>query len=227
MLARLTAVFIFFAGAASAQIFDTRAEAAYVIDQRTGTVLLSKNAEEPLPPASMSKLMTLLMTFEAIQRGTLSIDEELPVSSYAASLGGSTMFLDTRDRVSVEDLIRGIIVLSGNDACVVLAEELSPDGTEAGFARMMTARARELGMEHSTFQNSTGWPAAGHRMSMKDLAIVADHLIKDFPTFYPLFAEQVFEFDGRAPSNTRNRNPILGRIPGADGLKTGHTQEAG
>ncbi|MEM9435789.1 MAG: D-alanyl-D-alanine carboxypeptidase family protein [Pseudomonadota bacterium] len=227
MLARLVLTLILIAGSAGAQTYDTNAQAAYVIDQRTGTVLLSKNAQEPLPPASMSKLMTLLMTFEAIQRGTLSIDEELPVSAYAASLGGSTMFLDTRDRVTVEDLIRGIIVLSGNDACVVLAEALSPDGTEAGFARMMTARARELGMMNSTFQNSTGWPAAGHRMSMEDLAILSNHLIQDFPTYYPLFAEQVFEFDGRAPSNTRNRNPILGRIPGADGLKTGHTQEAG
>lgn len=227
MLARLTFILCLLPLIALAQNFDTRAQAAYVIDQRTGMVLLSKNAREPLPPASMSKLMTLLMTFEAIQRGTLSIDEELPVSAYAAGLGGSTMFLDTRDRVTVEDLIRGIIVLSGNDACVVLAEALSPDGTEAGFARMMTARARELGMVNSTFQNSTGWPAAGHRMSMEDLAIVANHLITDFPTYYPLFAEREFAFDGRAPSNTRNRNPVLGLGIGADGLKTGHTQEAG
>ncbi|MEL6609145.1 MAG: D-alanyl-D-alanine carboxypeptidase family protein, partial [Pseudomonadota bacterium] len=123
--------------------------------------------------------------------------------------------------------IRGIIVLSGNDACAVLAEALSPDGTEAGFARMMTARAREMGMENSTFMNSNGWPAAGHRMSMQDLAILADRLIKDFPTFYPLFAERTFAFDGRAPGNTRNRNPLLGLGIGADGLKTGHTQEAG
>ncbi|MEL6689219.1 MAG: D-alanyl-D-alanine carboxypeptidase family protein [Pseudomonadota bacterium] len=227
MLARLILIFTLIAGQAWAQAFDTKARAAYVLDQRTGMVLLNKNGDEPLPPASMSKLMTLFMTFEAIQRGTLSIDEELPVSAHAASFGGSTMFLDTRDRVSVEDLIRGIIVLSGNDACVVLAEALSPDGTEAGFARMMTARARELGMMNSTFQNSSGWPAAGHRMSMKDLAILADHLIRDFPTYYPLFAETEFAFDGRAPSNTRNRNPLLRLDIGADGLKTGHTQAAG
>ncbi|MEO0666156.1 MAG: D-alanyl-D-alanine carboxypeptidase family protein, partial [Pseudomonadota bacterium] len=227
MLARLTLILTLLTGAAHAQSFDTRAGAAYVMDQRTGAVMLSKNADRPLPPASMSKLMTLFMTFEAIQRGTLAIDDVLPVSEHAASFGGSTMFLDTRDRVSVEDLIRGIIVLSGNDACVVLAEALSPDGTEAGFARMMTVRARELGMEHSTFQNASGWPAAGHRMSMKDLAIISNRLILDFPTYYPLFAEQEFEFDGRAPSNTRNRNPLLGLGLGADGLKTGHTQEAG
>ncbi|MEL6549051.1 MAG: D-alanyl-D-alanine carboxypeptidase family protein [Pseudomonadota bacterium] len=227
MFARLALLSALLATPLAAQTFDTRAEAAYVVDQRTGAVLLSKNAETPLPPASMSKLMTLLMTFEAIQRGTLAITDELPVSTYAANRGGSTMFLDSRDRVSVEDLIRGIIVLSGNDACIVLAEALSPDGTEAGFARMMTARARELGMENSTFMNSTGWPAAGHLMSMEDLAILANRLILDFPTFYPLFAEQEFAFDGRAPSNTRNRNPVLSLGIGADGLKTGHTQEAG
>lgn len=210
-----------------AQTFDTRAKAAFVMDQGTGAVMLAKNPDQPLPPASMSKLMTLLMTFEAIQRGTLAIDDVLPVSAHAASFGGSTMFLDTRDRVSVEDLIRGVIVLSGNDACVVLAEALSPDGTEAGFARLMTARAQELGMENSTFQNASGWPAAGHRMSMRDLAILANHLIEDFPTYYPLFAEREFVFDGRAPSNIRNRNPLLALNIGADGLKTGHTQEAG
>lgn len=137
------------------------------------------------------------------------------------------MFLDTTDRVSVEDLIRGIIVMSGNDACVVVAEALSPDGTEAGFARMMTQRARQLGMEQSTFMNASGWPQAGHRMSMRDLAILAERLIEDFPEFYPLFDEEEFAFDGRAPQNTRNRNPLLGLGIGADGLKTGHTSEAG
>ncbi|MEM1301257.1 MAG: D-alanyl-D-alanine carboxypeptidase family protein [Pseudomonadota bacterium] len=223
----LATVLICAASVAQSQTFDTRAKSAYVVDQGTGTVLLAKRADEPLPPASMSKLMTLYMTFEAIRDGRLSIDERLPVSEHAMSFGGSTMFLDTTDRVSVEDLIRGIIVLSGNDACVVLAEALSPDGTEAGFARMMTERAKQMGMTHSTFANSSGWPAAGHRMSMKDLGILADRLIKDFPTYYPLFNERQFAFDGRAPSNTRNRNPLLGLGIGADGLKTGHTQEAG
>ena len=213
--------------ALQAAAFETRASAAYVLDETTGTVLLSKNAEEPLPPASMSKLMTLFIAFEAIRDGRLRLDEKLRVSQHAMSYGGSTMFLDTTDRVSVEDLIRGIIVLSGNDACAVIAEALSPDGTEAGFARMMTKRAQEMGMMQSTFANSNGWPALGHRMSMKDLAILADRLIKDFPTYYPLFSETEFLFDGRAPSNTRNRNPLLGLGIGADGLKTGHTQEAG
>ena len=137
------------------------------------------------------------------------------------------MFLDTTDRVTVEDLLRGVIVLSGNDASVVIAEALSPDGSEAGFARYMTERGREMGMTNSTFANASGWPAAGHRMSMRDLALLAERIIVDYPTYYPLFAETEFAFDGRVPSNSRNRNPILQMGIGADGLKTGHTQEAG
>lgn len=211
----------------TATAFETSAQAAYIFDQTTGTVLLSKNAQEPLPPASMSKLMTIYMAFEAVADGRLIIDEELTVSSHAAGYGGSSMFLDTTDRVTVEDLLRGVIVLSGNDASAVLAEALSPDGSEAGFARMMTERARQMGMMNSTFANSNGWPAVGHRMSMEDLGILADRLISDFPTFYPLFAETEFAFDGRVPSNSSNRNPILSMGLGADGLKTGHTQEAG
>ena len=212
---------------AVAQDFDTRAEAAWVYDQSTDTVLLSKNADTPRPPASMSKLMTLYIAFEAVATGELTIDQMLPVSEHAMSFGGSSMFLRAGERISVEDLLRGVIVLSGNDASVVLAEALSPDGTEAGFARRATERARELGMMNSTFVNSSGWPAAGHEMSMHDLGILANRLILDFPTFYPLFAETEFLFDNRVPSNTQNRNPILGLGIGADGLKTGHTQEAG
>lgn len=213
--------------AVPAHAFDTTARAAYVVDQTTGTVLLSKEADLPLPPASMSKLMTLYVAFEALRDGRLTLDETLPVSEHAMSYGGSTMFLNTQDRVRVEDLLRGIIVLSGNDACVVIAEALSPDGTEAGFARYMTQRAQQMGMDNSNFANSNGWPAAGHMMSTHDLAVLANHLISDFPEYYPLFAEEEFEFDGRAPSNKRNRNPLLKLGIGADGLKTGHTQEAG
>ena len=221
------ALLLTFTLALPAQAFQTRAKAAFVMDVTTGTVLLSKNADEPLPPASMSKLMTLYVAFEAIRDGRLTLDERLPVSRHAMSYGGSTMFLDTTDRVSVEDLLRGIIVLSGNDACAVIAEALSPDGTEAGFARFMTQRARQMGMTNSTFTNSNGWPAAGHRMSMRDLALLSRRLIEDFPGFYPMFAEREFAFDGRAPQNVHNRNPLLGLDIGADGLKTGHTQEAG
>ncbi|MCH2068599.1 MAG: D-alanyl-D-alanine carboxypeptidase [Shimia sp.] len=210
-----------------ASAFETKARAAFVMDQSTGTVLLAKNADEALPPASMSKLMTLYMAFEAVRDGRLQMTEKLPVSQHAMNYGGSTMFLDTTDRVTVEDLLRGIIVLSGNDACAVIAETLSPDGTEAGFARLMTRRARQMGMTNSTFANSNGWPAPGHRMSMRDLALLANRLITDFPEFYPMFAEREFQFDGRAPQNTQNRNPLLRLNIGADGLKTGHTSEAG
>lgn len=224
MIGSLFAILIL---ALPASAFETRATSAFIMDQTTGTVLLAKNADQALPPASMSKLMTLYIAFEAIRDGRLTLDEKLPVSKHAMSYGGSTMFLDTTDRVRVEDLIRGIIVLSGNDACAVIAEALSPDGTEAGFARYMTQRAQRMGMTSSTFTNSNGWPQAGHRMSMRDLALLANRLITDFPNFYPLFAEREFKFDGRAPQNTRNRNPLLALGMGADGLKTGHTSEAG
>ncbi|AWZ21014.1 D-alanyl-D-alanine carboxypeptidase [Roseovarius sp. TM1035] len=210
-----------------AQAFETSAKAAYVMDVTTGTVLLDKNADTPMPPASMSKLMTLYVAFEAVRSGRLTLDERLPVSQHAMSYGGSTMFLDTTDRVRVEDLLRGIIVLSGNDACAVIAEALSPDGTEAGFARFMTQRAQQMGMTNSIFRNASGWPAEGHVMSMRDLALLARHIIEDFPEFYPMFAETEFRFDGRAPSNISNRNPLLGLGIGADGLKTGHTEQAG
>ncbi|WP_282062974.1 D-alanyl-D-alanine carboxypeptidase family protein [Roseobacter litoralis] len=225
------AAFVLVASTLSAAAFETRAGAAFVMDQTTGTVLLNKNADAPLPPASMSKLMTLYMAFEAVRRGKadggLDLNERLPVSEHAQSYGGSSMFLRSGETVSVEDLLRGIIVVSGNDACVVIAEALSPDGTEYGFARMMTQRAQQLGMNNSTFINASGWPQTGHVMSMRDLAILADRLITDFPEFYPMFAETEFPFDNRVPSNSRNRNPVLTMGIGADGLKTGHTQEAG
>lgn len=209
----------------SAQAFDTRATAAYVMDFNTGTVLMAKNADDPLPPASMSKLMTLYMAFEAIENGILDLDQKLPVSAAAQEYGGSTMFLKAGERVSVEDLIRGIIVLSGNDACVVLAEALS--GTESKFSRQMTMRAQQLGMTNSTFTNSNGWPKAGHRMSMRDLGLIAQKLIQDYPQYYPMFAQKEFLFDPNESANRLNRNPLLTLGIGADGLKTGHTQEAG
>ena len=223
----ISAAFLIICLFSPAYSFETKAKAAYLIDLTSGAVLLSKNSDLPLPPASMSKLMTLYMTFEFIKAGKLSLDEKLPVSKTAANYTGSTMFLNPTDRVTVLDLIRGIIVLSGNDACAVLAEALSPDGTEAGFAKLMTQRAKQIGLKNSTFKNSNGWPASGHLMSVRDLGILAQKLIADFPEYYPMFAEQTYKFDGRSPANTRNRNPLLGLGIGADGLKTGHTKEAG
>ncbi|WP_435594174.1 D-alanyl-D-alanine carboxypeptidase family protein [Rhodovulum tesquicola] len=222
MLAAIAALAL--AGPARAA-FETRATAAYVFDPATDTVLLSKNADESMPPASMAKLMTLNMLFEALRDGRVTLETQFSVSSRAMAIGGSTMFLNDRDRPTVEELIRGIIVQSGNDACVVVAEGLA--GTEEAFARLMTERARALGMTGSTFANSTGWPHPNQRMSMRDLGIIAERLIEEFPEYYGYFAEAEYPFDGRAPQNRFNRNPLLKLGIGADGLKTGHTREAG
>jgi D-alanyl-D-alanine carboxypeptidase (penicillin-binding protein 5/6) len=214
--------------AAPALAFDTRAQAAWVYDVKSGTVLLDKNADQPLPPASMSKLMTLNMLFEALRDGRVTMDTRFPVSTRAKSMGGSTMYLDERDTPTVEELIKGIVINSGNDACVVVAEGLS--GSEETFSRQMTERARALGMTNTVLLNSSGWPAPGHLQSMRDLGIIAKRLIVDFPEYYPYFAMTEFNYKDRAPANARNRNPLLGIGGGdwvADGLKTGHTQEAG
>lgn len=210
---------------AAAQGFDTSARAAWVYDMTTGTVLLEKNAHEALPPASMSKLMTIYMVFEALRQGRISLDTTMPVSTKARQMGGSTMFLNEQDRPTVDELIKGVIVLSGNDACVVLAEGLA--GSEEEFTRQMNARARELGLNDTRLVNASGWPAPGHVMSAADLGLLAERLIRDFPQLYANFALKTFEYDNRAPANIHNRNPILGMGLGADGLKTGHTQEAG
>lgn len=208
-----------------ARAFETRASAAWVYDVTTSTVLLEKSADVALPPASMSKLMTVNMLFEAIRDGRVSLDTRFPVSSRARAMGGSTMFLNEQDRPTVEELIKGIIVLSGNDACVVVAEGLA--GSEDAFARQMTERARALGMDNSSFANASGWPDPGQRMSMRDLGIIALRLITEFPDLYPNFALTEYPFDNRAPDNRFNRNPLLKLGIGADGLKTGHTSEAG
>lgn len=208
-----------------ARAFETAATAAWVYDMTTGTVLMDKNADQPVPPASMSKLMTINMLFEALKDGRVTMDTRFAVSSRAKAMGGSTMFLQETDRPTVNELIHGMIVNSGNDACVVVAEGLA--GTEEAFARQMTERGRALGMTASTFANSSGWPDPNHRMSMRDLGILSRRLIQDFPEYYPIFAETEFNYKDRAPANSRNRNPLLDLGVGADGLKTGHTQEAG
>ncbi|MFP4275018.1 MAG: D-alanyl-D-alanine carboxypeptidase family protein [Paracoccaceae bacterium] len=222
----IAAVAAALAFALPAAAFETRAAAAWVYDHSTGTVLLEKNAEEPQPPASMSKLMTLYMLFEALRDiESVSLDTRFPVSTRAMEKRGSSMFLTTADRPTVEDLIRGIVVQSGNDATVVVAEGLA--GSEEAFAQMMNDRARALGMTQSSFVNSSGWPDPDHKMSMRDLGLLSVRIIEDFPEFYQYFAERKFEYDGRVPSNHFNRNPLLDLNVGADGLKTGHTEEAG
>ena len=225
LLAGILAAVVPMAAPALAFPFDTNAGSAWVYDVATGTVLMEKNADQPLPPASMSKLMTIYMLFEAIHEGRVTLESRFPVSTKAREMKGSTMFLNERDRPTVEELIEGIIVLSGNDACVVVAEGLA--GTEAAFAREMTARAKALGLTQTNLVNASGWPAAGHHMSAHDLGKLAQHLVEDFPELYKYFAVREFEFDNRAPANTLNRNPLLALGIGADGLKTGHTEEAG
>lgn len=201
---------------------ETRATAALVVDQGTGTVLFSKDPDRPIPPASMSKLMTLNMLFEALKNGRVTLDTEFLVSQKAHEMGGSKMFVSAGNRVKISDLLRGIIVQSGNDACVVVAENLA--GTEDEFARMMTLRAAQLGMINSNFANSTGWPDPEQRMSARDLVFLADRIINEFPEYYSIFGETSFTWAG---ITQENRNPLLSLGIGADGLKTGHTSEAG
>jgi serine-type D-Ala-D-Ala carboxypeptidase (penicillin-binding protein 5/6) len=228
MLKRLLIATLLILSTAAAHAFDTRATAAWVYDVTSGTVLMDKNADQPLPPASMSKLMTLNMLFEALRDGRVTMETTFPVSARAHAMGGSTMFLSELDTPTVQELIQGIIINSGNDACVVVAEGLS--GSEDSFAAQMTERGQALGMTSSIFKNASGWPAPGHVMSMRDLGIVAKRLIVDFPEYYHYFGQIEFNYKDRAPANSQNRNPLL-RISGgdwvADGLKTGHTSEAG
>lgn len=216
---------IAYAGGAFA--FDTAAKQAILIDNTTKTVLLDKKADIPMPTASMSKLMTAYMVFDALQAGRLNLDDEFIVSENAwriggAKSGGSTMFLNPKQSVKVRDLLRGIIVQSGNDACIVVAENMA--GSEEAFAKQMNLKAKEIGLKNSNFENATGLPAPNHKMSPKDLALLANEIINRFPQYYSIYSETEFKFNGIKQGN---RNPLLGVIDGADGLKTGHTEEAG
>ena len=212
---------------ATAEVIDTKAREAILIDPSTGTVILNKNADEQMPPASMSKLMTAYLLFESINDGRVSLDDKFRVSENAwrkggAASGSSTMFLPPKSEVRVEDLIRGIIVQSGNDACIVVAESLA--GSEEAFARRMTDKAQELGMTGSNFMNATGWPHSEHRTTARDLATLSTRIIQDFPELFSFYSERVFTYNGIRQSN---RNPLIYGYAGADGMKTGHTSEAG
>ena len=210
-----------------AQNMSTPARQAVLLDTSTNSILFEKDADTPFPPASMSKLMTVYLAFEAIKNGELALDDEVVVSDEAWrqwNNQGSTMFLRARDVVTVADLLRGIIVLSGNDACVVLAEHMA--GSHETFVDWLNAKAVELGMDGSVFKNANGWPAEGQVMTARDLATLSYRLSVDFPDLYPMFAEREFLYKNFT-SNRFNRNPLLGRFPGADGLKTGHTEESG
>lgn len=207
--------------------FETQSPHVIIIDHETGLVLFEKDAREPVAPASMTKIMTADMVFERLRNGSLTLETEFTVSEEAwrrggAKSGSSTMFLDLGSKVSVENLLRGVIIQSGNDACIVLAEGIA--GSETAFADMMTARAREIGLSSATFRNATGWPHPEHVISTYDLGQLARRSIEEYPEFYPLYSERSFEWNNIKQGN---RNPLLGRFTGADGLKTGHTEVSG
>lgn len=202
--------------------FETAAREAILVDMTTGRILYEKNADQRMPTASMSKLMTMYMVFEAIRQGRLTLEDRLTVSETAWRKGGSKMFVEVGDEVAVEDLIRGVIIQSGNDATIVLAEALG--GTEEAFAAAMTARAQDLGLSRSNFANASGWPNPDHYSTARDLALLAQLIIENFPEFYAIYSETEFTYNGIRQGN---RNPLLYRDIGVDGLKTGHTSEAG
>lgn len=200
----------------------TPAREAIVLDYDTGTVLFERNADQRMPTSSMSKTMTMYLIFEALKDGKLTLDQTLPVSEKAWRMQGSKMFVPLGGQVSVQDLIRGVIIQSGNDATIVLAEGLA--GDEGRFAEMMNAKAAALGMKDSHFANASGWPDPDHYSTARDLATLGTRIVRDFPDFYKWYSETEFKYN-----NIRqyNRNPLLKHGIGADGIKTGHAEEAG
>ncbi|MBX3495692.1 MAG: D-alanyl-D-alanine carboxypeptidase [Parvibaculum sp.] len=217
----------FAAPRAAQAAFDTSAKFAVLMDYETGEVLWGKNENETMYPASMSKLMTLDVLFGAIREGSVSLEDEFIVSEYAwrtggAASGSSTMFAELNSSVPVSALLKSIVIQSGNDACIVVAEALS--GSEEAFAIRMTERGKEIGLKNSVFKNSTGWPHEEHVTTAHDLALLARHIIMEFPEFYPIFKERDFTWNGIRQGN---RNPGLYLDPSVDGLKTGHTEAAG
>lgn len=205
-----------------AHALETQAEYAIVIDGETGTVLFEKNADQLMAPASMTKIMTADLVFERLMDGRLSLDDTVPISEDAWRKGGSKMFVRVGTRVSVEDLLRGIIIQSGNDASIAMAEAIS--GSEEAFGRLMTERARDIGMNDTVFKNATGWPHPEHLTTARDLATLALHTISNYPDYYHFYGETSFTYN---EIKQANRNPLLYKDLGADGLKTGHTEESG
>lgn len=207
--------------------FQTKAPHAVIMDFESGEILFEKNARQPMAPASMTKIMTADMVFEALRNGSVTPDTEFQVSEEAWRRGGvksgsSTMFLKVKSSVRVEDLLRGVIIQSGNDACITLAEGLA--GSETAFADQMTARAQELGLKSASFRNATGWPHPEHKISALDLAQLGRHSIKTYPEFYSIYGEKSYTWNNITQGN---RNPLLGKFTGADGMKTGSTEASG
>ncbi len=210
----------------AAQI-DSSAEFAYITDFASGKVLVEKSPDAPMKPASMAKIMTVYIAFQRIKEGSLSLDDTFLISEKAWRKGGSKTFVEVGKQVSVDDLLHGIIVQSGNDAAIAIAEGIS--GTEEGFAEEMNFVAGQLGMQNTTFRNATGWPDPEQNTTARDLNILASALIRDFPVaqfpeLYPMFAKKNFTYNNIKQGN---RNPLVYGTDGADGLKTGHTEESG
>ncbi|MEC9142040.1 MAG: D-alanyl-D-alanine carboxypeptidase family protein [Pseudomonadota bacterium] len=206
---------------------DTSAEFAYVTDFASGKVLMDKDPDSPMKPASMAKIMTVYVAFQRIADGSLSLDDAFLISEKAWRKGGSKTFVEVGKQVAVRDLLMGVVVQSGNDAAIAIAEGIS--GTEDGFAEEMNYVARQLGMNNTVFKNATGWPDPDQVTTARDLNILATALIRDFPSqdfpdLYPMFAEKTFTYNGIKQGN---RNPLVYGTQGADGLKTGHTEESG
>ncbi len=215
------------AGIAQNAPFQTTAQQAILIDGRSGLMLFEKNADVPVPPASMSKLMTVIMVFEALKDGSLTLDQEFDVSEDAwrrggSASGGSTMYAEPNSRIKLSDLIQGVIVQSANDASIAIAEGMA--GSEAAFSQKMTAKARTLGLAAAEFRNATGLPDPEHRMSVRELATLARYITLNFPEYYKYYSQPEFTWN---KITQKNRNPLLKDYPGADGMKTGYTKEAG
>ena len=207
--------------------FETRAPFALLMDYESGTILFQKNADDPMEPASMAKMMTIAVTFDMLRSGRLSMDDEFFISEHAwrdggASSGGSTMFAELNSKVRVEDLLKSVIIQSGNDASIALAEGIG--GTEDTFARIMNQMSDDIGLKNSHFTNSTGLPDDNMHVTARDLGNLARYIIREFPEYYKIFAEPDFEWNDIRQSN---RNTLLSMGIGVDGLKTGHTESAG
>lgn len=216
-------------GAVSAQDlpFETTAPHAILIDAKSGSVFFEKSADELVQPASMSKLMTMLLVFEALKAGDLTLDQEFLISENAwrrggTSSGGSTMYANVNTRVKLIDLMRGSMIQSANDACIAIAEGMA--GSEEEFAFRMTQRGKELGLQNAVFRNVTGLPKPENLMSVRDLTIIARRIISEFPEYYKIYGEREFTWNNIAQ---KNRNPLLLEYPGADGMKTGYIKDAG
>ncbi len=208
-----------------AQAFElpaTMAKEAYIIDFETGAPLYEKLSNERMPTSSMSKVLTMIVVFDALKSGKLSLEQQLPVSEKAWRMQGSKMFVDINKTIKVDDLIQGVIVQSGNDACIVLAEGIA--GSEDNFAALMNAKAKEIGMTNSNFKNASGWPDPDHYSTPHDLALMGAYLIKTYPEFYKYYSQKEFTYNNITQGN---RNPLLYANLGADGIKTGHTEDAG